>query len=138
MERMLEGKRIFLVEDDILNVSVFAKSLAYHGAMIYQDILGYGIVQHIMESLPIDLILLDVMLKRGQNGFDIFEKIKTEPRLASIPVVAVTSLDSEEMIPKAQEAGFSGFISKPVNIAELPKQVERVLRGEKIWAVSHQ
>lgn len=137
MERMLEGKRIFLVEDDIVNISVFTKSLSYHGAMIYQDVLGYGIVQHIIESLPIDLILLDIMLKRGQNGFDIFEKIKAEPCLVSIPVIAVTSLDSETMIPKAQESGFSGFISKPINIIELPKQVRRVLGGEKIWVVSH-
>lgn len=71
------------------------------------------------------------------NGFGIFEQIKTEPRLASIPVIAVTSLDSETMIPKAREAGFSGYISKPINAVELPRQVMRVLRGEKIWVVNH-
>jgi len=137
MEHLLEGKRIFLVEDDILNVNVFTKSLSYHGAMIYQDVLGYGIVQHIVESLPIDLILMDIMLKRGQNGFEIFEKVKANSRLASIPVIAVTSNDPETMIPKAQAAGFSGYISKPINAAELPRLALRALHGEKFWIVSH-
>lgn len=134
--RLLEGKRIFLVEDDVVNIHVFSKTLTNQGATVYQDVLGYGIVQHIVESLPLDLILLDVFLKRGQNGFDIFEKIKTNHNLAHIPTVAITSLDPETAIPKSREIGLSGFISKPINFSELPQQLVRILQGEKIWIVS--
>ena len=136
MERLLDGKRIFLVEDDIVNASVFSRSLVNHGALIYQDVLGYGIVQHIVESLPIDVIVLDIMIRRGQNGFDIFESIKLHPRLIGIPVVAVTSLDPETAIPKAQDIGLNGFISKPINAIEFPSQIARILRGENVWIVS--
>lgn len=136
MSNILEGKRIFLVEDDVLNVSVFTTALSKQGAMVYQDVLGYGIVQHIVESLPIDLIVLDVMLKRGQNGYQIFEEIKADARLTDIPTVVVTSLDPETQIAKAQEAKLSGFISKPINAIEFPKLLARVLNGEKVWVIS--
>ena len=133
MERILEGKRIFLVEDDILNIGIFGTTLSKHGAWVYQDVLGYGILLHITETLPIDLIVMDVMLKRGQNGFEIFEKIKENPQLANIPTVAVTSLDPERYIPRAQEAGMAGFISKPIKAMEFPYQIQRILNGERLW-----
>jgi two-component system chemotaxis sensor kinase CheA len=136
MAGVLEGKRIFLIEDDILNVGVFTTALARQGAMIQQDVLGYGIVQHIIENLPIDLIILDIMLKRGQDGYQIFEQIKTDPRLSGIPTVAVTSMDPETHIAKAKAAGLSGFISKPINALEFPKLIARVLGGEKVWIIS--
>ena len=136
MAGILEGKRIFLVEDDVLNVGVFSTTLTKQGAMVYQDVLGYGIVQHILENLPIDLIILDIMLKRGQDGYQIFEQIKADPRLANIPTVAVTSMDPESQIAKAKAAGLSGFISKPINAMEFPKLLARVLNGEKVWVIS--
>jgi CheY-like chemotaxis protein len=136
MAGILEGKRIFLVEDDVLNIGVFSTALTKQGAMICQDVLGYGIVQHILENLPIDLIILDIMLKRGQDGYQIFEQIKADPRLAGIPTIAVTSMDPESQIAKAKAAGLSGFISKPINAMEFPKLLARVLNGEKVWIIS--
>jgi len=136
MERLLEGKRIFLVEDDILNVGVFSTILSKHGAHVYQDVLGYGIVQHIAECLPIDLIVLDILLRRGQNGYDIFSIIKEHPSLKGIPTVVVTSLDPEANIPKAKQLGVNGFISKPINSLDFPNHIHRILNGENLWVVS--
>jgi len=136
MDRLLEGKRIFLVEDDILNVGVFSTILSKNGAHVYQDVFGYGIIQHIIESLPIELIVLDVMLRRGQNGYEIFEKIKGHSLLRNIPSVIVTSLDPETNIPKAQSMGVAGFISKPINSLEFPKIIRRILDGENLWVAS--
>ena len=136
MPGILDGKRIFLVEDDVLNVGVFTTALSKQGASVYQDVLGYGIVQHIIENLPIDLILMDIMLKRGQDGYQIFSQVKADPRLANIPTVAVTSMDPETHIAKAKEAGFAGFISKPINAMEFPKLLVRVLGGDKVWIIS--
>jgi CheY-like chemotaxis protein len=136
MPGILEGKRIFLVEDDFLNVSVFTTALGKQGAIIYQDTLGYGILQHIIENLPIDLILMDIMLKRGQDGYQIFEQMKGDSRLAKIPTVVATSLDPESQIAKAKAAGFAGLVSKPINAMEFPKLLARVLAGETIWIIS--
>jgi CheY-like chemotaxis protein len=135
-KNILAGRRIFVVEDDVVNAGVFYTCLSRQGALIYQDILGYGIVQHILESLPIDLVIMDIMLKRGNNGYQVFEALQSNPRLKDIPVVAVTSLDPETQIPKAKEMGFAGYLSKPVNALELPNQLLRILNGENIWLVS--
>jgi CheY-like chemotaxis protein len=132
----LEGRRIFVVEDDIMNVGVFHTCLSRQGARVFQDILGYGIVQHIVESLPIDLIVLDIQLRRGNNGWAIFEELKSDPQLDQIPVVAVTALDPETEILMARKLGFSGYLSKPIDAIEFPFQIARILKGESIWLTS--
>jgi len=133
---ILEGKRIFVVEDDVVNAGVFYRCLSDQGARIFQDILGYGIMEHIVESLPIDLIIMDILLRRGNNGYEIFERLKENSDLSKIPVVAITSLDPETQIPKAKQAGFAGYLSKPINAIELPRQLVRILKGENLWLVS--
>jgi CheY-like chemotaxis protein len=133
MYRTLEGKRIFIVEDDIMNLGVFNTCLSRSGAITLQDVFGYGIIEHILESLPIDLILLDIMLRQGISGYDVYDKIRKHPALMCIPVIAVTSLDPEIEIPKAQAKGFNGFISKPINIREFPQNLAKVLTGRAVW-----
>ena len=133
IEPFLANKRIFLIEDDFVNIHIFTKVLAKQNAEVLHDSLGRSAVKNIIENLPIDLIVIDVMLKHGQNGFDVFEKIKEEPRIRNIKVIATTSLDPEILIPKAREAGFSGFIGKPVNALEIPALLEKVLKGEQVW-----
>jgi two-component system, cell cycle response regulator DivK len=133
---ILVGKRIFVVEDDILNARVFYKCLAKHGAFIYDDILGYGILQHIIDSLPIDMVILDIQLARGNNGYEVFNSLKKHSQLMGIPVVAVTSLDPETYIPIAKKMGFDGYFSKPINAIEFPHHLARIFNGENIWLVS--
>ena len=136
MDKLLDGKRIFLIEDDVRNVAVYSTNLRAHGAIIYEDVFGYGIVLHIKDSLPVDLIVLDIMLRRGTNGYDIYDQIRSEPELKNIPIVAVTSLDPENEIPKAQEKKFDGFISKPIDSRQFPKQLAAIIEGKKLWIVS--
>ena len=140
MSDHLQGKRIFIIEDDIVNLSLYSICMRKHGALIFQDVYGYGyskgIVDHILECLPIDLIILDILLRRGINGYDVYDAIRTNPRIRNIPVVAVTALDPETEIPRAREKGFNGYISKPVDSFEFPKQLKLVLGGQKIWVIS--
>lgn len=56
--------------------------------------------------------------------------------LRDIPVIAVSSLDADTEIPKAQEKGFSGFISKPINSVKFPEQLLACINGEKVWIAS--
>ena len=135
--KILEGKRIFLIEDDVLNLAVFSTSLHKSGATVIEDVFGYGfahgVVIHISEHLPVDLIVLDIMLRRGLSGYDVYDEIRKTPQLASIPIVMVTSLDAETEIPRAKAKGVNGFISKPISAAEFPKQLASVINGDKVW-----
>lgn len=132
----LRGKRIFIVEDNVTNLAVFATTLRQQGASVIQDAWNVGTVSILEQQLPIDLILLDINLRRGISGYDVFDEIKANPKLAEIPVVAVTSLDPETEIPKAQAKGFSGFISKPISGLNFPHQIASVIAGEPVWIIS--
>jgi len=69
----------------------------------------------------------------GKSGFELLEAVRNHPTLASAKVVAVTAGTFEEDVQKARDAGFDGFISKPLKTTIFPSQVQRVLDGESIW-----
>lgn len=133
MENTLLGKRIFVVDDEIVNVGVYSSLLSKYGVVMRHDILGFDIKQHIIENLPIDLIILDIKLGRGQNGYDLVEDFKADARLAKIPVVVVTALDPASNIQKAKALELNGFISKPVDARQFPYQIARTLNGQQVW-----
>ncbi|MBI5934822.1 MAG: response regulator [Chloroflexi bacterium] len=137
MSNILEGKRIFIIEDDVLNLAIFSACLRKSGAIIVEDVFGYGfahgVAAHISERLPVDLIVLDIMLRRGLNGYDVYNEIRKTPQMADIPIVVVTSLDSETEIPKAKARGLNGFISKPINASEFPGQLASIISGKSVW-----
>lgn len=133
MAQVLEGKRIFIVEDDVSNMAIYAVTLDNNGATVIQDPWNANTIEIIKRTMPVDIILLDLMLRRGISGYDIFDAIKAEPTLTHIPVVAVSASDPEIEIPRAQSKGFAGFIGKPISLLKFPEQVAACLKGERIW-----
>ena len=133
MKKLLEGKKIFIVEDDPLNLRMLCACMLDHGARIESNVLGFDIIEHIMDSLPVDLIILDIMLRKNLLGYDVLEKIRASKSIKDIPVVVVTSSDWEVALPRAKAKGANGFISKPFNLVEFPQHISLVLSGEQIW-----
>ena len=132
----LENKRIFLIEDDVINLAVVTRVLDKSDARIFENYNSIGIVQHVIQNLPIDLILLDIMLQRGISGYDVINQLKSNPITAKIPVVAVSSLDPETEIPKAKAKGFDGFIGKPINALTFAQDLAAVIAGQQRWVVN--
>ncbi len=129
----LEGKRIFVVEDNVQNRVIYQMTLIKHGARLVFDRWGRDALRSMRGFQKFDLIILDLMLPDGRSGYDIFKEIRAVPELADIPIVAVSAADPNAAIPKAQELGFSGFIAKPINVDCFAEQLERVMNGEKVW-----
>src|SRR5258708_3706399 len=129
---LFKNKRIFIVEDQATYVAIAATYLRFEGAEVEFEGCGPNVVEEMLNRLPIDLILMDLVLTPSMNGFDLFDQIRAIPKLAHIPVVAMSSADPETAIPKAKEKGFSGFISKPISPA-INHYVAAVLNGEQIW-----
>jgi CheY-like chemotaxis protein len=130
---LLQGKRVFIVEDDAGNLAVASVYLRQQGATISYDRWGRETPQTILAHLPIDVILMDLMFPNNVSGFDVFEQIRQVEALAAIPVVAVSAADPDSAMPKALALGFSGFISKPVS-PRIAKHIARVIEGKKVWA----
>lgn len=76
----------------------------------------------VMQSLKPDLILLDLMLPGGQNGFDILEKLRSSERSSDIPVIVLSNLDSEK--DTVIDMGASEYLLK--SNTSLEEIVERI------------
>jgi two-component system chemotaxis response regulator CheY len=76
------------------------------------------------EFVP-DIVFLDLNMP-GVSGFDVLMFIKREPRLEQVPVVVVSSDDQPESIERANEAGASGYIIKPLSLDELEQTLKSI------------
>jgi len=83
----------------------------------------------------VDLILLDIGLAY-EDGCDVVRKIKADPELKDILVVAVTARTDPDDVERAREAGCDGFIGKPLDRGRFPDQIRRILQGESVWEAS--
>jgi CheY-like chemotaxis protein len=131
--KILNNKRIVIVEDNVTNMAVYSVAFKLSGAVTIQDPYNTNTLDRIKLSLPVDAILLDLMLRYNMTGYEIFDKLKADPALADIPVIAISAADPAIEIPKAKAKGFAGFIGKPIDPAKLVEQVAACINGEEIW-----
>ena len=105
------GKTILIVEDDIYNTTFIQELLSATGMNILHTEYGHEAVQ-IAKSQTIDLVLMDVRLP-DMNGYEAAYQIKQhKPNIRVIVQTAYASPDDKQ---KALDAGFNGYISKPLN-----------------------
>jgi two-component system cell cycle response regulator DivK len=67
------------------------------------------------------------------DGYESLDSLRSDERFSGVPIVAVTADVSAASLHRAQEAGFNGFIGKPLDPDRFPNQVRRVLQGEEVW-----
>ncbi len=118
--------RILVVDDIAANVKLLeARLLAeYFDVLTASD--GFKALE-ICENTHVDLILLDIMMP-GISGFEVCERLKSNPRLAHIPVVMVTALDQPADRVRGLKAGADDFLTKPVNDLQLVSRVKSLVR----------
>lgn len=89
--------KILMIEDDENLQQNYQKLFTAEGFEVFQGYTGDQGVQLAREHHP-DIILLDIMLKGGSNGFDVLEQLKKDRDLFNIPVLMLTNLDSERKL----------------------------------------
>ncbi len=100
---------ILIVEDDIQLQDIYKRKLTKEG----YNVIVAGNAQDGLQAAKTGnpaLILLDLMLPGGQNGFDILEQIKRDQNLAKVPVIILTNLDGEQQ--SAMAIGAADYIIK--------------------------
>jgi len=128
---------VLVVEDNVPNFVLIARMLAYMGVQRCEwKTTGWGVVDFANTMPQVDLILMDLRMPH-EDGYDALRQIRDHPRLKETIVVAVTAHGSGEEIRKAREAGFDGFLNKPLDPDRFPDQIRRVLQGESIWETSY-
>lgn len=128
-----EDAHILVVEDNPASFALTARLLAYTGVKNPEwKTTGWGVVEYAEQMGRVDLILMDLRLP-VEDGYDALKQIRSHPKLKDTLVVPVTALGSRSEMLKAREAGFDGFLAKPLDAKRFPEQIRRILRGEPIW-----
>jgi two-component system cell cycle response regulator DivK len=124
---------VLVVEDNVPNFVLIARMLAYMGVPRCEwKTSGWQVVEF-ADTLPrIDLILMDIRLPY-EDGYEALTKLRRNERLKDTLILAVTAEASQNQMNKAQEAGFDGFLGKPLDPDRFPEQIRRVLKGEAVW-----
>jgi len=126
---------VLVVEDNVSNFVLIARMLGYMGIHCEWKTSGYEVVEY-ADTLPrLDLILMDIRLPY-EDGYSALRKIRSSPALKDTLVVAVTAEASLEQIAKAKQAGFDGFLGKPLDMDRFPDQIRHILAGDSIWEMN--
>lgn len=84
-----------------------------------------------------DLIVCDVHLPK-MDGYDVVSKLKADPASRAIPTIAVTALAMVGDRDRVLEAGFDGYLSKPINPETFVQQIVTFLGPNRFHSPSHQ
>ena len=130
-----ENAYVLVVEDNVSNFVLTARLLAYIGVKNCEwKTTGWGVVDFAKTMPRVDLVLMDLRLPH-EDGYSALEQIRTTPELKDTVVVVVTAHASSEEMQRAREAGFDGFLAKPLDPDRFPEQIRQILQGESVWSL---
>ena len=107
---------ILLVDDALANLRVMTKMLKEQGYEVRPMPSG-ALALKAAENDPPDLILLDINLPE-MSGFEVLRHLRDMEATKEIPVVALSANAMADDLRKGEEAGFNGYLTKPINVKE--------------------
>jgi two-component system cell cycle response regulator DivK len=121
-------RRILVVEDNELNLKLVRDVLGHAGFDVIEARTGRQGVELAAACHPA-LILMDLQLP-DIDGADALGRIRGSEHGRNVPVVAVTAFAMRADRERALQAGFDGYMEKPISVRELPRQVAEYLAKE--------
>ena len=121
--------RILVVEDNPDNMKLCRALLTLKGHVVAELSSGTGLLETIETHRP-DLVLMDIQLPDA-DGFALLQRIRSST-WSALRVVALTAHAMAGDRDRALEAGFNGYITKPLDVRGFPGQVDRALAGDTV------
>ncbi|MDQ1315548.1 MAG: hypothetical protein QG662_1657, partial [Pseudomonadota bacterium] len=129
-----DAKHIVLyIEDNPSNIRLVANILGHrkHVHLLTAHTPELGI--ELARSRSPELILLDINMP-GMDGYQVLEVFKADPLLKNIPVIAITANAMQRDIERGRAAGFSDYLTKPLDVRHFNKAVSAMLKSATIDA----
>jgi two-component system cell cycle response regulator DivK len=120
--------KILIVEDNEKNMKLVRDVLQAKGYVTIEAGTGEDGVRLASEHKP-DLILMDIQLP-GISGIEALRVLRANPETAKIPAVAVTASVMQQDRKHITEAGFDGYLGKPINLKEFLDTVRSMLERD--------
>jgi CheY-like chemotaxis protein/CHASE3 domain sensor protein len=124
-ERIFEGRRVLLVEDDVRNIFALSHVLEPRGLAVEIARNGKEALARMAETPAIDLVLMDTMMPE-MDGLTATRAIRADGPCASVPIIALTAKAMPDDRQASLEAGASDYIAKPID-------VEKLLSLLRVW-----
>ena len=121
-------KIVMIVEDEPDAAELFAEMMRLNGYRVIKSYSSLPALGLIKQEKP-DLILLDIMLPEI-SGLEILRSMRSNPDLASIPVVVVSARATPTDIQNGLAAGASTYLTKPVSYMDLINAVDGLIQGK--------
>jgi two-component system cell cycle response regulator DivK len=120
---------ILIVEDNEKNLKLVRDVLQVKGFKTLEAGTAEDGIKLAGEHMP-DLILMDIHLP-GMNGIDALRVLRADAATAAIPVIAVTASVMQQDRKLITDAGFDGYVGKPINLKEFLDAVNGMLAKKK-------
>jgi two-component system alkaline phosphatase synthesis response regulator PhoP len=135
MREMNKPQTILIIDDDLTVVIAMMHVLESKGYQVEAAYNKEEAIEKVMVLKP-DLILLDIILERFTDGFFICCKLKHDPELMKIPVLAVSTMKEEfgfKYFPRTYGECFEAddFMEKPVIPIDLLERINKLLKAQK-------
>lgn len=127
---------ILVVEDDPNNLLVITRLLKLAGINSDNVFTCTSDPAEFLASYPNtpDLIFLDIQLPK-KDGYAILEELRNNPKTKDTCIIALTANVMKQDIEKAKNAGFDGFIGKPIDGRRFAENLNKLMAGESVWMV---
>jgi two-component system cell cycle response regulator DivK len=119
--------KVLYIEDNLDNMILVKRVLEIEGYEVIAAHNGTEGLAKAIENRP-DIIITDINLP-DIDGYEITYNLKQDKKTAHIPVVAMTANVMKKDREHVFDAGCDGYISKPIDVDELPEQIENFLKG---------
>jgi CheY-like chemotaxis protein len=116
---------VLVAEDNIVNRELMRELLEVRGYHVTEACDGLEALEMLEQTRP-DIVLLDLGMPK-LDGFGVVQKIRDNPRLVDLPVLAVTAYAMRGDREQVLNAGFDGYLSKPIDAAALATEIERLI-----------
>lgn len=113
--KVLNGRKIMIVDDDIRNVFALSKQLKKSGMDIIVADNGELALKKLGEHPDVELIIMDIMMP-VMDGYEATRRIRKLSAFQDIPIVALTARTMPEEQQKCMDAGANDYLSKPVSV----------------------
>jgi CheY-like chemotaxis protein len=117
-DRVFEGRRILLVDDDVRNIFALTSALEQKGVLVEVGRNGFEAIAKLDEQPDIDLVLMDVMMP-GMDGLEATRRIRADSRFARLPIIAITAKAMKDDQEQCLAAGASDYLAKPIDLSRL-------------------
>ena len=120
-------KRILVADDKASNRELIRVVLERSGYLVDEAGDGREALNRALEHTP-DLLLLDLQMPE-LDGFGVVSELRKDRRFVGRPIVALTAYAMQGDREKALAAGFTSYLTKPVNLAELRRHIADLLEA---------